>query len=170
MRKRKKTGRVFQKFQIMIISGYFFPKIFSVQNTIRVCLQNQHSGNDLGLDLLRTNGTMLPLDLGSHSPCSRIFLRKSEFVFQAEKNASPRLSVCRTESSPSLSTWHHHPCSLFLLMASASFLPPSLKISPLSLLLSLPPMPPWSPTYLLSILPSYHLSRLSPPLFSLLLP
>lgn len=53
------------------------------------------------------------------------------------------ISVCaKQNSSSSLSTQHHLLSCLFLLMASPSSLPPRLKFYLLSLLLSLPPLPP----------------------------
>lgn len=61
------------------------------------------------------------LDWGGHSLSSCIFLIKSWFMFQGEKNTSPHLSVCKKELSSSLSTLHHLLCSLFLLMVSPSY-------------------------------------------------
>lgn len=96
---------------------------------------------------------------GGHSPSSCIFLTKSWFMFQGEKNTSPHLSVCKTELSSSPSTLHHLLCSLFLLMVSPSYQQSRLKISIITASLSLP-----CPTPNLSVVnSSFLLSLMSVP-------
>lgn len=94
---------------------------------------------------------------GGHSPSSCIFLIKSWFMFQGEKNTSPHLSVCKIELSSSLWTLYHLFCSLFLLMVitilpaiQAQYLP--VIIASLSLPCSTPNLSVVSSSFLLSLM------------------
>ena len=143
---------------------YFFPQIFSAWSTIRVCLKKQPSGNDLGLDLVHKKmRRCCGLAWGAHSLCSHIFLMKTRFVVQIEKCVQNGTHIL--PSQPAATSWVAYFVNGITILPTTQAQNLLVIFAALSLSFSCTPI-----TCLYSILPSYSLSGLSPPLSPWLLP